>query len=87
VESVTTGINHGSSDNQVLSWPRPCDAFNSWGPLFATVVGLDGPGDDRSDLFLQDGKAFFAEATFDISDRWDVTTARVSTQAVRRQYG
>ena len=61
--------------NVVAGWPRPCDAFNSWVPLFATVVGFNGinAAHDRGALAEQSGTAFFAEATFDISDSWDVT--------------
>jgi outer membrane receptor protein involved in Fe transport len=61
--------------NTVAGWPRPCNAFNAWVPLFATVVGFNSsiPAHDRGDLFRQDGHALFADLTFDISDRWDVT--------------
>jgi outer membrane receptor protein involved in Fe transport len=68
-------INPALDPNTVAGWPRPCTAFNSWVPLFATVVGFNGisPAHDRGTLNGQDGNAFFAEANFDISDRWDVT--------------
>src|SRR5690606_24858629 len=61
--------------NSVDGWPRPCDAFNAWVPLFATVVGFNGTGDahDRGELDRQKGFAIFGDVTFDITDRWDVT--------------
>lgn len=61
--------------NSVDGWPRPCDAFNSWVPLFATVVGFNGAtaAHDRGALAEQDGHAIFAELTFDITDQWDLT--------------
>lgn len=61
--------------NSVDGWPRPCDAFNAWVPLFATVVGFNGTGaaHDRGELDHQEGFAIFGDVTFDITDRWDVT--------------
>jgi outer membrane receptor protein involved in Fe transport len=61
--------------NTVAGWPRPCDAFNSWVPLFATVVGFNGTAatHDRGGTEKIDGWAIFGDVTFDITDRWDVT--------------
>ena len=61
--------------NTVAGWPRPCTQFDSWVPLFATVVGFNGtaPAHDRGSLDHQEGWAFFGDLTFDITDRWDVT--------------
>ncbi|HEX7080580.1 MAG TPA: TonB-dependent receptor [Gammaproteobacteria bacterium] len=61
--------------NSVDGWPRPCDAFNAWVPLFATVVGFNGtgPAHDRGEFDHQEGFAIFTDVTFDITDRWDVT--------------
>jgi outer membrane receptor protein involved in Fe transport len=68
-------INPALDPNTVAGWPRPCDAFNSWVPLFATVVGFNGtaPAHDRGDWDHQDGLAIFGDVTFDVSDRWDVS--------------
>jgi iron complex outermembrane receptor protein len=61
--------------NTVAGWPRPCNAFNSWVPLFATVVGFNGtaPAHDRGSSEHIEGWALFGDVTFDITDRWDVT--------------
>jgi outer membrane receptor protein involved in Fe transport len=68
-------INPALNPNTVAGWPRPCTAFNSWVPLFATVVGFNGisPAHDRGTLQEQDGTAFFGQVTFDITDRLDLT--------------
>jgi outer membrane receptor protein involved in Fe transport len=68
-------INPALDPNTVAGWPRPCNAFNAWVPLFATVVGFNGtaPAHDRGSLAGQDGHALFAELHFDVTDRWDVT--------------
>jgi outer membrane receptor protein involved in Fe transport len=68
-------INPALDPNSVSGWPRPCNAFNSWVPLFATVVGFNGtaPAHDRGSHDHQEGYAVFGEATFDVTDRWDVT--------------
>ena len=68
-------INPALDPNTVAGWPRPCTAFNSWVPLFATVVGFNGtsPAHDRGAREDVDGDAFFGEFTYFINDAWDVT--------------
>jgi outer membrane receptor protein involved in Fe transport len=68
-------INPALDPNSVSGWPRPCTAFNSWVPLFATVVGFNGGAatHDRGGSEQIDGWAFFGALTYDITDRWDVT--------------
>jgi len=68
-------INPDLDPNTVAGWPRPCTAFNSWVPLFATVVGFNAasPAHDRGAREEVDGRAFFGEITYDLSDRWDAT--------------
>jgi iron complex outermembrane receptor protein len=68
-------INPALDPDTVAGWPRPCTAFNSWVPLFATVVGFNGtsPSHDRGGTEKIDGWAIFGTLTYDITDRWDVT--------------
>lgn len=79
--SITSGngqfptIDPSLDPNTVAGWPRPCTAFNSWVPLFATVVGFNGTAatHDRGGTERIDGWAIFGELTYDITDRWDIT--------------
>jgi len=68
-------INPDLDANTVAGWPRPCTAFNSWVPLFATVVGFNGisPSHDRGARAEVAGDAFFGEFTYFVNDAWDVT--------------
>ena len=59
-------INPALDPNTVAGWPRPCTAFNSWVPLFATVVGFNAasPAHDRGARADVDGDAIFGELTY-----------------------
>jgi outer membrane receptor protein involved in Fe transport len=68
-------INPDLDPNTVAGWPRPCTAFNSWVPLFATVVGFNAasPAHDRGARADVDGDAIFGELTYFLTDAWDLT--------------
>jgi len=68
-------INPNLDPNTIEGWPRPCTAFNSWVPLFATVVGFNAasPAHDRGAREEVNGDAIFGEFTYFFNDAWDVT--------------
>jgi iron complex outermembrane recepter protein len=61
-----------TNNNTVSGWPFPCDwAGNGWIGVFAGPGG--GVTSDRLNGETQDGDAYFGEATWSVTDRWDVT--------------
>jgi iron complex outermembrane recepter protein len=59
--------------NTVAGWPFPCDWAGGGGWIGAFAGPGGGVTSDRLNGQTQDGKAFFGELKWAITDRWDVT--------------